>query len=1095
MPHVYKSWKYLHYAQNAIIPKRASCGTKKRVVPPFGSWPLFLVLFKLEISAALNGSNCRIPDQSFHFSLPHIVGVIRRQSTLLPVYIVGVIRRQSMARTYECTDCPLNGGETHRVNSSDTNHQVQVALLRNRGNATASLQSPPDLDGLSDLLMGIVLTDDGPNPREQPSKFFTTREEFQDLGAGSIPTSVNPVPFSVAQPSFYSVLHSTQYMGWRSVPRNEQLLTDIRTQVRVARDSLDGIDQLYAENNDHLSMSLAVEAATEVVTSSARRLRSVTTSAGDALAQLKNEVLMELRELDMRIDALGAMLPRITERAPLRYNSCKPVYLFIHLFLTHVSQAHVLINPVGHLDLVAQLMVLLAVVCNVVIGLSTNPCDLIIDTVQMIIRLVMSMNLPPDAHYDPHQTHVLKQLPTSLRAALNTFKLDTMTTVYATCPSCHFTHAPTENRITGDREYPDFCQNYILETHSRRPCSEPLLTLRHGKLRPIKPYIYVSFMDHLARLLSDPKIEEMCDRACDVATASIEQPAPVCVCNVFEAGFLRTFVGPDGKTLFIDRGGRMRLALEVLIDFFNPHGTSKRGNHDSIGIISVAVLNIDEDIRYKPENLWVSLIPGAKEPTVDGINHYTRPLVDECVVGWERGIHISSTTKSPSGRDVDLAVVISVNDLPAARKVSGSAGVGSNHYCTVCKCFGIATAHRTDFGHPDWSRRDINLLREKAYAWKNAQTQAERDQIFEEYGTRWSEYWRFVYWDPTRMLVIDGMHCVLEGLVHYHCRKVLRIDAEVVKRKERGPIAFHQDWVAYDPTQLAPKYLMNNPAKEEKQILLIQSRLVAPFVLEDNVEPNNPPIPHVDEDQEMPSASESPDDAPPESEIDQLHGVLSKRRLTPLRFVVYSLGLDTSGPKKKANYIAKLIAWVNTLIFFYFAFADYPIQRRTKPSSGFEHDWVQYDLDTHGKIAECELRTLDKDLADIPRIQASLTKSLVISGNADVGAVLEGDEEAAPQEPSADAGPDPQEPSADANPDPERSNVQDAAAALNEALKSHALTQALKSFNLPPLRYVAYSLGLDMSGPNNKQNWATKLTAWVSDLSTCNSASDVPFST
>ncbi|KAJ7894064.1 hypothetical protein B0H13DRAFT_1515329, partial [Mycena leptocephala] len=86
---------------------------------------------------------------------------------------------------------------------------------------------------------------------------------------------------------------------------------------------------------------------------------------------------------------------------------------------------------------------LLGVVCNVVIGLSTKPCDLILQTVQMIIRLVMSMALPPDAEeYNAHQTHVLNQLPKSLHSALDAFKLDAKTTVYATCPACHFTHAP-----------------------------------------------------------------------------------------------------------------------------------------------------------------------------------------------------------------------------------------------------------------------------------------------------------------------------------------------------------------------------------------------------------------------------------------------------------------------------------------------------------------------------------------------------------------------------------------------------------------------------------------------------------------------------
>lgn len=43
-----------------------------------------------------------------------------------------------------------------------------------------------------------------------------------------------------------------------------------------------------------------------------------------------------------------------------------------------------------------------------------------------------------------------------------------------------------------------------------------------------------------------------------------------------------------------------------------------------------------------------------------------------------------------------------------------------------------------------------------------------------------------------------------------------------------------------------------------------------------------------------------------------------------------------------------------------------------------------------------------------------------------------------------------------------------------------ALTKALKSYNLSSLRFVAYSLGLDMSGPNEKSYYAAKLTDWVS---------------
>ncbi|KAJ7077754.1 hypothetical protein C8R44DRAFT_896174 [Mycena epipterygia] len=331
-------------------------------------------------------------------------------------------------------------------------HRVNVAQYR--ANA-ASQQLPQSIDELADLMTGISLTDPGPNVREQPSKLFSTRDKFQDLRAAFIPTSSDPVPFSVAQESIQAVLGSAKYPGMLSVKRNEELILDVRKRVQTARESLNGIDLLYAENNDHHSMRLAVDTATEVVISAGMLLKTVKTSKGEDLARLKDEALAELRELDQRIDCLGALLPRkaaITETEPFHYDA-----------------THVHINPVGHLDLLAQMMVLLAVVCNVVIGLSAKPCDLIIQSVQMIVRLAMSMSLSVDAEeYHPHQKHVLEQLPKSLRAALDTFKLDARSTVYATCPACHFTHAPKEDRITGDRTYPSVCDNYVLGTDKQR---------------------------------------------------------------------------------------------------------------------------------------------------------------------------------------------------------------------------------------------------------------------------------------------------------------------------------------------------------------------------------------------------------------------------------------------------------------------------------------------------------------------------------------------------------------------------------------------------------------------------------------------------
>lgn len=50
------------------------------------------------------------------------------------------------------------------------------------------------------------------------------------------------------------------------------------------------------------------------------------------------------------------------------------------------------------------------------------------------------------------------------------------------------------------------------------------------------------------------------------------------------------------------------------------------------------------------------------------------------------------------------------------------------------------------------------------------------------------------------MLVVDAMHCILEGVVHYHCRHVLRLDASAPKHNADGlKYAFDFPWIGYEP--------------------------------------------------------------------------------------------------------------------------------------------------------------------------------------------------------------------------------------------------------------------------------------------------------
>ncbi|KAH9910516.1 uncharacterized protein BXZ73DRAFT_93680 [Epithele typhae] len=177
---------------------------------------------------------------------------------------------------------------------------------------------------------------------------------------------------------------------------------------------------------------------------------------------------------------------------------------------------------------------------------------------------------------------------------------------------------------------------------------------------------------------------------------------------------------------------------------------SVRGPSISATVISLAY-------QIQTENLGpLAIIPGPREPHGVALNHYLRPIVDVLLTAWIRGIkHCACVSRS--------AVAAVVMDLQAARHASQMARHNGHHYCHVCTCYHQSTRGRTDFEH--WTKRNLNELREQAERWRDATTEAERKRIFNEHGIRWSELWRLPYWDPTRQLVVDPMHCILEGLV------------------------------------------------------------------------------------------------------------------------------------------------------------------------------------------------------------------------------------------------------------------------------------------------------------------------------------------
>jgi len=177
--------------------------------------------------------------------------------------------------------------------------------------------------------------------------------------------------------------------------------------------------------------------------------------------------------------------------------------------------------------------------------------------------------------------------------------------------------------------------------------------------------------------------------------------------------------------------------LSPRVDFFNPT-TSRRAAIESIGVITLVVMNLPEDLWYKLEFIFpVGIIPGPREPPLEELNHYICPVIEQIKDEWALGYYISNTADSPiHGEQVNVALILSINDLPATRKVSGTAGVAANIYCTMCDCRDQATMYRTDFSA--CKARDAHLMRHYAEAWRDAQSLQEHENIEQQHGVRWS---------------------------------------------------------------------------------------------------------------------------------------------------------------------------------------------------------------------------------------------------------------------------------------------------------------------------------------------------------------------
>ncbi|KIM77364.1 hypothetical protein PILCRDRAFT_12008 [Piloderma croceum F 1598] len=426
-------------------------------------------------------------------------------------------------------------------------------------------------------------------------------------------------------------------------------------------------------------------------------------------------------------------------------------------------------------------------------SVSRRDGDLIMGLINIILFLAFQRSNGP---MDARHVDVIAQMPQNIRAALSKFDLDSWVVVYAVCPVCHCTYKPRYDEGSTYPIYNEFCTN--------RPepesdiCGESLLCCidddnGHHVMKPIKLFIYHDFHDYLASLLSRADLEEAMDKSWDELMRTRDDPIPEYVEDVWEAEFLRTFEGPSLGTIFIDRQGEGRYGFTLNINFGCEH----------VGRLLLVDL-------YR----WHVLI---YPPSTTQLNHYAKPVIDALVESWDNGVWYSHTSLHPHGKTTHSAVIAAVMDLPAASQLTGH----SNHfYCSACQCFHRSTMGRTD--HTQWVMHDVAKMRRNAERWLHTSTSKEREDIFKQHGTHWSEFWRLQYWDPTRQLVVDAMHCILEGLAQQHFRFVLSLTSSSAANEPLPQKAFSHNFTKIEHNGEFPN---NMTLKEVKQVDAIHGLL------------------------------------------------------------------------------------------------------------------------------------------------------------------------------------------------------------------------------------------------------------------------------
>lgn len=414
-------------------------------------------------------------------------------------------------------------------------------------------------------------------------------------------------------------------------------------------------------------------------------------------------------------------------------------------------------NPFQGVQPLAVACYLLVAVLFLLCELSRADCSLVLISLNFILELSATQHSLP-----AHQTKSLVQtVPLDIRTVLDTLKLRPSYRTYISCPECH--------ALYQEKSCPQECT-------SQRTKLSPICGATLKKTQVIRSKTYSMAINHfhyhelkewLGEFLCRPGMETILDR----------DPPPDDGRDILGSRMLREIKDMDGKPFLAARGTTGRYVFTLAMDGFNPWRNKVAGKKDSVGGIYMICLNLPPAQRYLPENMFlVGVMPA--HPSLEEINHFLTPLVDDLHDFYNPGVYYSRTPVYPQGRNVNIIIAPLICDLLAARQMAGYASFSMvKFFCSFCllNLNNIENLDRTTWGTRSWQEH----LR-WATQWRDANSETERQKLFEDHGVRWSELLRLPYWNPLIFTIIDLMHALFLGNFKRHIRDTWGMDVALI---------------------------------------------------------------------------------------------------------------------------------------------------------------------------------------------------------------------------------------------------------------------------------------------------------------------------